>query len=88
MPKRNVDFPVHLNTLQREGVREKLKAISYYRGDSGDFGVVARDFIEAGIVAFETSLSERERKRYAEILANVRVSITLRESGRRSSQAG
>lgn len=86
MPKSTIEFPVHLNTLQREGVREKLRAISYFRGDSGDFGAVARDFIEAGIVAFEAGLSPSERRRYGEILENVRVTVTLRSEGRRSSR--
>lgn len=78
MPKMTVDYPKRMNILAPEGMRERLIAISYFRGDAGEFSEVARDFVEAGIQAFERGLSEKDKRRYREILENVEVARAMK----------
>ena len=80
MPKMTKDFPVHLNMLVRDdGTKEELIAIAYFRDGSDEFGPVGRDFLRDGIERFKASLSERDRQRLREILANVKVARTMKQ---------
>lgn len=73
MPKRTTDFPEQINILAPEGVTNMLIAISYFRGEAGRYAGPARDFIQRGIDEFMQSLNERERRRFNEILENVKI---------------
>ena len=73
MPKRTTDFPEQINILAPEGVTNTLIAISYFRGEAGRYAGPARDFIQRGIDEFVQSLNERERRRFNEILENVKI---------------
>lgn len=73
MPKRTTDFPEQINILAPEGVTNMLIAISYFRGEAGRYAAPARDFIQRGIDEFVQSLNERERRRFNEILENVKI---------------
>ena len=50
-----------------------LIAISYFRGEAGRYAGTARDFIQRGIDEFLQGLNERERRRFNEILENVKI---------------
>lgn len=73
MPKRTTDFPEQINILAPEGVTNMLIAISYFRGEAGRYAGPARDFIQRGIDEFLQGLNERERRRFNEILENVKI---------------
>lgn len=73
MPKRTTDFPEQINILAPEGVTDMLVAISYFRGEAGRYAGPARDFIQRGVDEFLQSLNERERRRFNEILENVKI---------------
>lgn len=73
MPKRTTDFPEQINILAPEGVTNMLIAISYFRGEAGRYAGPARDFIQRGVDEFMQSLNERERRRFNEILENVKI---------------
>ena len=87
MPKRTIDYPIHLNMLVADdGTKEELIAISYFRNGSDEFGPVVRDFIQDGLIRFRASLSERDKARFREILENVKLTRSMR--GQTSSQKG
>jgi hypothetical protein len=73
MPKKRTDYPEQINILTVKGTTENLIAISYYRGDKGYYAGPAKDFIADGIKRFIESLTPKERKRFDEILENVRI---------------
>lgn len=73
MPKKTIDFPEQINILAPAGITEKLIAIAYYRGQAGAYAGPARDFLARGIDQFIEGLSDKDRKRFNEILANVRI---------------
>jgi hypothetical protein len=74
MPKRTKDFPEQLNFLAGRGVTEQLLAVAYFRGEGATYAGPARDFVATGYRLFLASLDEKERKRFDEILANVKIS--------------
>lgn len=80
MPKRTTDFPEQINILTEAGVTEMLIAISYFRGEAGRYAGPARDFIRRGIDEFTGGLSDRDRRRFNEILENVRLTIRNRQA--------
>ena len=73
MPKLQKDFPEQLNFLVGRGTTEQLLAVAYYRGEGGQYAGPARDFIARGVREFIGSLDEKERKRFDEVLENVRI---------------
>ena len=73
MPKRTKDFPEQLNFLAGRGVTEQLLAVAYFRGEGGQYAGPARDFIATGLRLFLAGLDDKERKRFDEILSNVRI---------------
>lgn len=79
MPKRTIDFVDQVNFLAPAGTLDRLIAVAYYRGEGRKFASSARDFMERGLREFVAGLSDKERKRYEEILQNVR--ITRNSSG-------
>lgn len=73
MPKLELIFVDQVSVLTLAGTLDQIKAIAYYRGDRGHYAPALRDFIDKGIRDFYEALSPKERARYDEILANVRV---------------
>ena len=73
MPKLSTDFPEQINLLCPLDTQAQLIAIAYYRGEAGRYAGPARDFILSGIRDWVEALGPKERKRYEEILANVRI---------------
>jgi hypothetical protein len=81
MAKRQQILTVHLNMLvPNDGTLETLRAIAYFRGESGEFAAPARDFLIQGIERFRAGLSDRDKARFAEILHNVKVTEELRKA--------
>lgn len=85
MPKTVLNFNEQINFLASSGTLDQLIAISYYRGETGKYAGPVRDFVAKGIREWVGSLSPAERKRYEEILANVKVTSKYRVRGSRSS---
>lgn len=79
MPKTKLVFVDQINFLTVAGTQTKLRAISYYRGGRGVFADAARDFIDAGIRNFIEGLSDKERKRFDEILDNLTMADSLKD---------
>lgn len=73
MPKLNLVYTNQINFLTVEGTADMLKAISYYQGSMGHLADPARNFIDRGIREFIESLDAKERRRFDEILENVRI---------------
>ena len=79
MPKMTTDYPEQINFLAPRGVTSQLRAISYYRGERGRYADPARDFVSAGIIAFIAALPPKERRRFDDILATVRITEELKD---------
>lgn len=79
MPKTELIYKEQLNFLNAEGTTRKLIAISYYKNGKGRYADPARNFITDGIRRFEDGLSERDKKRYLEILANLNLADSLKD---------
>lgn len=77
MPKKTTDFPEQINLLCPEDTTIMLIAIAYYRGDGGKYAGPARDFIATGIRNWIEALAPKDRKRFDEILANVKITRNL-----------
>lgn len=73
MPKKTTDFPEQINLLCPEDTTIMLVSIAYYRGDGGKYAGPARDFILTGIRNWIEALAPKDRKRFDEILANVKI---------------
>lgn len=73
MSKKKVNFTDKFIVLCPPDTRDHLVAISYYRGEAGSYAGPARDFIARGIREFIESLSAEDKKRFDEILSNVRI---------------
>lgn len=73
MAKKSTDFPDQVNVMCPEDTLILLRSIGYFRGESGQFAGPARDFIVQGMKSFIESLSPKDRKRFDDIVANVRV---------------
>jgi hypothetical protein len=76
VPKLELVFTDQINFLAVRGTADQLRAIAYYRGDRGRFAGPARDFLDKGIRDFVAALSPKERARYEEILASVKIANT------------
>lgn len=79
MPKKKTDFPEHINLLLLEGTTELLVAISFFRGEAGSYAGPARDYIFQGVQRFKSGLSDADRKRFEQILANVQTRRSFQE---------
>jgi len=77
MPKKTTDFPEQINILCPEDTTIQLIAIAYYRGDGGRYAGPARDFIATGIREWIEALDAKSRKRFDDILANVKITRNL-----------
>lgn len=73
MPKKTIDFTDKFIVLCRPGTRDHLVAISYFRGEAGTYAGPARDMIARGIREFLERLTDADRKRFEEILQNVKI---------------
>lgn len=79
MPKTQLVYKEQCNFLNVEGTIKKLVAISYHKGGKGRYADPARNFIAEGIKRFEEGLTDRERKRYMEILDNLTMADSLKD---------
>ncbi len=79
MPKTDLIYKEQCNFLNVAGTIRKLVAISYYKGGKGRYADPARNFITDGIRRFEEGLSEKDRKRYLEILDNLNLADNLKD---------
>lgn len=79
MPKTKLVFVDQINFLTVAGTQTKLRAISYYLGGRGVFADAARNFIDSGVRNFIEGLSDKERKRFDEILANLTIADNLKD---------
>lgn len=73
MPKMQINYTDQINFLAPNGTMSLLRAISYYRGSRGFYADPARDFMDRGIREFVEGLSPKDRKRFDEILENVKI---------------
>lgn len=73
MPKKTIDFADQVNFLAPAGTLDRLIAVAYMRGEGRKFASSARDFIERGLLEYVAGLSDKDRKRYNEILQNVKI---------------
>lgn len=80
MPKTEKKYKGQLSLLVPEGDFHKLVAIAYYRGKKR-YSDVSRSMLSDGIVKFEKSLGPKDKKRFDEILQNVKISF---QNGARS----
>ena len=80
MPKTDLVYAEQINFLTVRGTQARLRAIAYFRGEGGKFASPARDFIDRGIREFIESLSDKDRKRFDEILQNVEIESKLNHS--------
>lgn len=79
MPKTDLIYKEQCNFLNVAGTIRKLVAISYYKGGKGRYADPARNFIADGIRRFEEGLSEKDKKRYLEILDNLNLADSLKD---------
>lgn len=79
MPKTELIYAEQINLLAIKGTHVKLRAISYHKGGKGRYADPARNFIAEGIKRFEEGLTDRERKRYQEILDNLTMADSLKD---------
>lgn len=77
MSKQVGDYPDQVNVLTEAGTLDALRAIAYYEGQGGRYAGPARRFLADGIYRFLEALSVRDRKRYDEILVNVKIKSSL-----------
>ncbi len=74
MPKKGQDFTEQITVLLRDdGTKEALTAIAYFRGDGGSYAGPVRDACASYVREWLARLTPAERKRFDEILGNVRV---------------
>lgn len=74
MPKKGKDKTEQITVLLNDdGTKEALTAIAYYRGDGGSYAGPVRDACAFYVREWLARLTPAERKRYNEILDNVRV---------------
>lgn len=81
MPKLTVDFSVPINVLIRDdGTKEQLIAIAYLRGEGSSYAGPVRDALARYVSAFVGGLSPADRKRFDEILSNVRTTMAMEKA--------
>jgi len=77
MPKLGKFYNVTITFGARDELREKLVALSYLRGDGGEYAPIARDIMIEAVERFVSDLDRQEQKEFAEILKNVQASTIL-----------
>lgn len=78
MPKKFKMFNVNCNVKMVGEMVIMLQAIGYYRGNGGEYADPVRDFCQAGVDSFLANLTPAERRRFDEILENVRTGASLK----------
>lgn len=81
MPKTSKDFDKALSLDVSTEMWLQLVAIGYLTGNGGEYAAPARNFLAREIDKFIRELDEHERKKYQEILANVRIQKTRKLPG-------
>ena len=81
MPKLNKDFPAQLSISTTDESKICLIAIGYMTGNGGEYATTSRNFLDQGIRDYLAKLDPKERARWEEILANVRIQYTRRLPG-------
>lgn len=79
MPKLTSDYPTPLNILVTPAMKQTLIAVSFHQGRRGAFGAAARDMIQAGIDKYLASLGPADRKRFDEVMQNVKISSQYKQ---------
>lgn len=83
MPKLTIDFSIPINVLIRDdGTKESLIAIAYLRGEGSSYAGPVRDALARYVSEFVGGLSPADRRRYDEILANVRTAKAMEKAVR------
>ena len=81
MPKTKVIYNVPCNVLlANDGTREKLIALSYYRGSKGEYAPGVREALEAGLDQILAGFSPSEKKIFDEILQSVKTQEGIRSA--------
>lgn len=75
MPKTSKDFTATLNFGVDLDTKQHLTAIGYFTQAKGEYASPARNFLKRSIKDWYRNLSERDRKDFDEILANVRIQV-------------
>ena len=74
MPKSSKEFTEQVTVLLRDdGTKETLTAIAYYRGEGGSYAGPVRDACASYVREWLARLTPAERRRFDEILDNVKV---------------
>lgn len=74
MPKKGQEFTEQITVLLRDDdTKEMLTAIAFYRGDGGSYAGPVRDACATYVREWVARLTPAERRRFDEILDNVKV---------------
>jgi hypothetical protein len=76
MPKIGKDWDTTLNFGSTLAMKQYLVAMGYFSGMGGEYASPARNLIEQHYREWLAALSGTERKRFDEILGNVKLMIT------------
>jgi len=76
MPKNSRDFPSTLNFGVDLQTKQELVAYGYFMGQGGEYASGARNFIQGHYRQWYGGLTDKQRKEFDEILANVKIRIT------------
>lgn len=77
MPKLGKFYNVQITFGSRDELRERLVALSYLRGDAGEYAPIARDLMVEAVDRYIADLDPQEKKEFAEILKNVQASTIM-----------
>lgn len=77
MAKKRKHLTDQISFLAPPGTLLKLEAIGYFRGRKGKKGVAAREMFERGMRSFLDSLEPAEARRFREIVASLKLAVTL-----------
>lgn len=76
MPKLAKDFDTTLNFGVELELKQNLVAMGYLTARKGEYASPARNLLWQAYRRWHESLSERDRKDFNEILANVKIQVT------------
>lgn len=76
MPKLSKDFDTTLNFGVELELKQALVAVGYLQQRKGEYASAARNFLWIQYRRWLEGLSERERRDFESILANVRITVT------------
>lgn len=76
MPKLSKDFDTTLNFGVELELKQVLTAMGYFQGRKGEYSSPARNLLWGAYRKWYAALSERDRKDYDSILANVKLAVT------------